>query len=102
MFSGLACTGCDIEALLVNAIMNARQVTANRCIVLGVLTLKAIDMSGRRPCLSRKPKLSYADLDERSLRSLAEHVLTRKCRLLRDALRESFAAVEPVGHLVRA
>jgi hypothetical protein len=52
--------------------------------------------------VAKKTKLSYADLDERSLRSLAEQVLTRKCRLVRDGLRESFAGWVAIGHLVTA
>jgi hypothetical protein len=68
---------------------------------LGVLTLKNNKMqTGTIACLSEKRDLSYAELDERSLRSLAEHVLTRKCRLVREPLRESFAAPTRVGRML--
>lgn len=50
-----------------------------------------MDVDRRHACLSAKSEMSYADLDERSLRSLAENVLTRKCRLLRHVSGESFA-----------
>ena len=39
-------------------------------------------------------------MDERSLQSSADQVLTRQCGLVRDGQRESFAAVVWFGHLL--
>ena len=71
--------------LLLISMIRARDMTTNGCMVESPHF--EIDVGDKHHCLSRaseKIRVSYADLDERLLRTLAELSSHRKCRLVRE------------------